>query len=534
MKRRSPLATLGALDLLEESVHALRRAAPGTLLCYYAGTVPFVLAALFYWADMSQSGLAEEHLVPGALGLTALFAWMKLWQSAFALKLSAQFANEATPRLSFGDWLRAIGSQTFLQASGLIVIALAAQILLPLGWVYAFFQNVTVFGLREPALGALVRRSWKQAMSAPRQNHAALLVLGLFGLFVSINVAVAIVAAPQLLKMLAGIETHFTLSLAATLNTTFLAVVIGVTYLCFDPLVKAAYVLRCFYGEARTTGEDLRVAQRMLGRAAALVVLAAALLLPARGWAAAPAPAPGAPATKEASELNRSIDEVLKRREYAWRSPRAKVEKAAKDESDLLKYLRDWSREALKKIAQWIADVLAKIFRPRLPGGGRFGLTAQGFMYIAIAVVLVIVGILLWMLWRARKRSAAGEIQATPATPLPDLASEDVTGSELPVDGWTQLALELLQRGELRLAMRAFYFSSLAHLAERNLVTLAKFKSNRDYERELRRRSHALPELAGAFSENVTVFDRVWYGLHEINTELLQRFRANVERMREA
>ena len=95
------------------------------------------------------------------------------------------------------------------------------------------------------------------------------------------------------------------------------------------------------------------------------------------------------------------------------------------------------------------------------------------------------------------------------------------------------LALELLERGELRLAMRAFYLSSLAHLATRNLVSIARFKSNRDYERELRRRSHALPEVSNTFSENVSVFDRVWYGMHEINAELLQHFRNNVERIRE-
>jgi hypothetical protein len=115
---------------------------------------------------------------------------------------------------------------------------------------------------------------------------------------------------------------------------------------------------------------------------------------------------------------------------------------------------------------------------------------------------------------------------------VPDLESNDVAGDELPVDGWTKLALELLERGELRLAMRAFYFSSLAHLAARNLVNIARFKSNRDYERELFRRSHALPELSNTFSENVSIFDRVWYGLHEINADLLQHFRSNVERIR--
>jgi hypothetical protein len=56
---------------------------------------------------------------------------------------------------------------------------------------------------------------------------------------------------------------------------------------------------------------------------------------------------------------------------------------------------------------------------------------------------------------------------------------------------WTRLGREFRQRGELRLALRAFYLASLSHLAAKGLVTVARFKSNRDYERELRRRGHA-------------------------------------------
>src|SRR6185436_17683161 len=98
---------------------------------------------------------------------------------------------------------------------------------------------------------------------------------------------------------------------------------------------------------------------------------------------------------------------------------------------------------------------------------------------------------------------------------------------ELPEDGWLRLGLELLDRGEVRLALRSFYLASLAHLASRDLIRIAKFKSNRDYERELLRRSHALPDLSSAFSENVSVFDAVWYGRHDIDDEVLQRFRLN-------
>ena len=95
-----------------------------------------------------------------------------------------------------------------------------------------------------------------------------------------------------------------------------------------------------------------------------------------------------------------------------------------------------------------------------------------------------------------------------------------------------KLARELAGRGELRLALRALYLSSLAHLAARSLVSIARFKSNQDYRRELGRRGHSLPELRGLFGESVEVFDRVWYGVHEVSADTLDHFAANVERIK--
>jgi len=533
MKRRNPETTLGGLDLLEEAVHALRLASAGTLLCYYIGAVPFVLAVLFFWSDMSRSGLAEGHLVGGAIGLSALFVWMKIWQAVFTTKLSAQLAGEPSPKLKAAVLCRAVASQALIQSTGLFLIPIAAQILLPIAWTLSFYQSATVLGLREPSLGALLRRSWKQARHAPMQNHTALAASFLFGLFVFLNVAITMLAAPHLIKMLAGVETDFTLSIWTSLNTTFLAAALGVTYLCFDPLMKSVYTLRCFYGESRGTGEDLRVSLRGFRATAVAVMIGfAALAQTVSVHAATPKVESQNPPTSEKGVvLDRSIDEVLSRPEYTWRSPRIKPEGKDKEESTTHHRIREWLRSVARSIGDWLDKLFRSRSRTSTPGN--FSFSAQGLVYILIAVVLAIIGVLVWLLWRSRSRSTEMELEATPAMAAPDLESDDVAGDELPVDGWTKLALELLERGELRLAMRAFYFSSLAHLAARNLVNIAKFKSNRDYERELLRRSHALPELTKTFSENVSVFDRVWYGLHEINLDAVQQFRGNVERIRE-
>ena len=108
---------------------------------------------------------------------------------------------------------------------------------------------------------------------------------------------------------------------------------------------------------------------------------------------------------------------------------------------------------------------------------------------------------------------------------MPDIQDENVGADQLPGDGWMKLARELLERGELRLALRAFYLASLAHLAARNLISIARFKSNREYERELRRRGHSFPDLLAVFGDNLASFERIWYGLHEANRELVEPVR---------
>ena len=84
-------------------------------------------------------------------------------------------------------------------------------------------------------------------------------------LAVWINVGTSFYALPWLANKLLGIENLFGFNGWWALNTTFLASVSALTWIVVDPLVKAFYVLRVFYGRSQRTGEDIRVD---LGRAA--------------------------------------------------------------------------------------------------------------------------------------------------------------------------------------------------------------------------------------------------------------------------
>jgi hypothetical protein len=542
-----------SFDLIEEATHRLRTAPAATLAVYYLGAIPFVLGLLYFWADMSRSPFAGQHLVDSALGMAMLFLWLKFWQVIFARRLRAHLAAEPAPHWTARRWGRVLLTQAFVQPSGLFVIPLSLVPVLPAAWVYAFYQNVTALDDGGPAgLSALLKKSWQQALLWPRQNHLVLAILSGFGFYVFLNWAVTGLMLPHLIKMLFGIESIFTRSTFSMLNTTFFAGMLGLTYLCVDPILKTVYVLRCFYGEALESGEDLRAELNSVAAASPPLAVIAVFLLGlfcASPVLAADAPAPALPPPAAApvsapvppAELDRAINRTIHKDKYTWRMPREKTAESDAQEGLLAKFfdkvgamLRKWARA----VFDWLDNWLRKHFRhPQTYSGSRtsgYGWieVLQILLYGLVAVALAALAVLLYRVWRDRMAPAV--VASEPIQPVPDVNDENVGADQLPGDSWTKLARELLERGELRLALRAFYFASLAHLASRNLISIARFKSNREYERELRRRAHSFPDLLSIFDDNLGSFERVWYGLHEVDSELVGRFAANVERMKAA
>jgi hypothetical protein len=185
-----------------------------------------------------------------------------------------------------------------------------------------------------------------------------------------------------------------------------------------------------------------------------------------------------------------------------------------------------WVNKWLKKIADWLFP--DKEFTPNTGGG--FLSWFSNVRVITIALLIVAAGILVTMLLRRRRPGPMIEAEPIPSTP--DLNEEHVSADQLPEEGWLAMARELMEGGHLRLAMRASYLAGLAHLGHRELIRLAKYKSNHDYDRELQRRARAYPELLTAFERNLSAFERAWYGEHEVTTETLGAFSQNLERIR--
>ena len=538
----------GALGLVEEAVHLLRQAPPAVLACYYLGSLPFVLGLLYFWTDMSRSPAAREHCAEASLGMALLFAWMKAWQAASALRLRAFRAGVPPGPWTAGRTVRMVVLQAAFHATGLFALCAAAVLALPFGWVYAFFQTLTALGDGDGSRPMdVARRAWAQAALWPRQNHLLLAIAAGFGFLVFLNWLATAVAGPALLKALLGIETAFTRSMGGVFNTTVLAAVLGATYLCLDPIVKAAYALRLFYAEARSTGEDLLTDLRLQSQRGpwiGTILLGSVLLLAAEGprpAAAAEHSAPAAAARDQGIDprgLDEAILRVLNRREFAWRLPRPEGSEEPEEEGLLGAFFGEVWRligRGFEAVWDWVESLIewfrglfpepdadSRNRRPSLPGWLRVALIAA----LAAAVAGLVV---LFAKRRRRTKTVAGEPQ--PNLPVPDLADSETAADELPADGWASLARELWQRGEPRLALRALYLASLAHLAEKGVIAIARHKSNRDYQVELARRAHAVPEVAEAFASNVALFERVWFGMHAVTRELADGFAANQQRI---
>jgi hypothetical protein len=521
------------IELIEEATHVLRTAPIEALTTYYVGAIPFVLGFLFFWTDMSRSVFANQHLAEASLGTAVLFIWMKFCQALFAGRLRAQLSADALPAYSFLEYCRMLFAQAVIQPLGLFMIPLALLLAIPFGWVYAFYQNVTVLASPVSApISDLVRKAWRQTLLAQGQNHLILGVSVLFGFCVFLNWMFVVLSIPRLFKTLFGVETVFTQSPAAMLNTTLLAGLFALTYLTIDPLLKTIYVLRCFYGESRQSGEDLksdlkRFAGPLRQMAGAVVILLSV------AFAADAVPRQSSPVS--AAELNQHIDEVIHSRKYAWRLPRD-PRQAPVEDGIIARFFHAAGamlRSILRTVASWIDQFFERLFG-RSSSRGPLGFSWSSstlLLYGLLAVVLVAIAVFIYQTRRS-KRSSPVVTEAVPVRPAPDVNDEGTSADAMPEDGWIAVARDLLERGQFRLAMRAFYLASLAHLGQINLINIARFKSNRDYENELRRRSHAIPDLLPVFGANVLTLERVWYGRYDVDDEVVREFAANVDKIR--
>lgn len=529
-----------AISILEETVQVLRSAPLALLPSFYLGSIPFVLGLFYFWADMSHSARAHEYGAVAAFGLAILFVWMKYWHTVFALRIRSQLSGEPDMKWSVPRVLSIFATQTLIQSTRFVILPVAALLMIPFGYCYAFYQNATAHVDAEiQTVKSTTAWAWRQARLWPRQNHLLICIFWIFGIVIFLNVSVTSLFIPQLLKSLLGIETKFTISgIWMVQNPMFWVAMLGMTYLFLDPLIKTAYVLRCFYGEALESGEDLNTELKRL--VVYKKALASGLLISILFMVFFSADAQSS-ASISPNELDRSIEEVMNRREFAWRMPRETLQDEKQEPEGPIAAVLEWIIDMLGKgvriLKKWITNLfewLESWFPEPEKKPDSSETNWMTFTRIALIMLLVLlIAALTFVLVRIWQRRRTGHSESTiaAAAPMPDLRDDDIKADDLPVHRWLTLAGEMIEAGDLRLAMRALYLATLAHLAENEMISIEIYKSNREYEQELRRRAHEKKEMLTVFSKSLTIFEQVWYGMYQITRSEFDKFAANQKRI---
>ncbi|MBL7645183.1 MAG: hypothetical protein JNK74_03225 [Candidatus Hydrogenedentes bacterium] len=586
---------ISALLLVEEALQLLLRTGVVAASLYVMGTLPFVVAAVYYWSAMTHSPDAHAFASTGALMLALLFVVMKTFQSRFAQHLRATLVDGELTPWTFGQFFRTLCRQALIHATVIVVYPIGMVTLIPMAYSIAWYQNATLLddggagGVRQLARDAL-----GQAILWPRQNHALLwlcsplMVVGggivylvtfpvldglqqgldqlsffmSLGTFYGILFLIAMLPLSPVATTLAmgigatvffGIEFFHILTGADTLyarnpgaladNTVFTAMICGLTYLALDPVLKAAYALRCHNGFSQKTGVDLQVSlqrirsQRALRAATALLVIAFGAGLP--GYAQEAQPETSPPAASLDSALRQELEEAR----YTWRMPREAAPDAelpwllqalddfVQDLRDRAKAIMDWVKDKWRDFRDWLSGDDSEA-----PQKGFFSGFSPSLRILTVVIGVVLVLLTLYLVWISYRQRPPEELVAI--APLeanaPDLEDEATTAADLPEDEWYRLAQELANSGDYRLATRALFFSILATLARHEAIRIARFKSNMDYQQELRRRESSLGEAPALFSRLALLYESVWYGEHEANVAMLNQMHDHQERLRHA
>lgn len=558
-----------ALGLTEQAFHLLRTAPLAAHCWCYLGMVPFSVGLLFFLTEMSRGAHAEKHLMNAALAMGLVYLWMKICQAAFCRKLWQQLSpGRALPPMTLSRWIRYGAVQVVLHSFAPILLGIGLLFLLPFGWIFAFFQNVTVFGFTlefdRKALRGIAGTSIQQSHFAVMQNHMVLAILKAFGLFIWLNVILFCAGLPQLAKMMLGVESVFTQSWqAAYLNSTFLSITVIGAWFVLSPFTKAIYVVRCFEGVSEKSGADLvarletiqneqqELAAKTTGlagkgkQAVAILVSAVCGFLVVEGAVSPVQAQDGAPAEIRLQEARETLDKVMSRPEFEWRMPRVEATGDTGESSG--NAVADWIVGTQRAIGDFIKDAfdaLGDLINPpdfSPPGGGISPSFGSGFLglgaletlvYVLLIVLLVVLlGMLgVFLVRRYKENDEAGSDEVSIGEV--DLESEELLADELPEDEWLKLAREQMDKGQPRLAVRALFLASIAHLAGRDYLRVVKSKSNQDYRRELNMKARGQDALLTSFAENVTLFEKVWYGLHDPTKELVEVVTANYERIK--
>ncbi|HPG30810.1 MAG TPA: hypothetical protein PKY81_05935 [bacterium] len=549
IKSDSAIFRKSAVELIEESFFILKKIPAFLIFIYYAGSVPFIIGLLFYWADMSRGAGAENNVLLLSGGLAVLFIWMKICQSIFCVSLGNLITGESVEIFKLKKIGGIILATLILQTVSPVVLLFSLFFMFPFPWFYSFFQNLHFVNGKELKLKELIKISWKFAVYLPGQNSLFISIIFLFSFFVFLNFSAMFFMTPYLLQFFTGWRFP-EFSPFFILNSTFLTIICGLTYLVIDPFVKIFYSLRCFYCESAESGLDLKIKSvELFKKNASLIIIPFLIILFLNvGDNIFASPVKKPPQEKiKSSEFDSnskmlldSIEATLAHPKYSWREPRGK----SSGNKNGMTYSLGIS---LKKFISYIKNPLKNLFKKLKKifstpknhndyyGDKSFFEWIKSVKFIMLAIS-VFFGLLIFTLTlkilRSNKKKK-NEVSAADTSFDNISFSGNITADKLPSAEWLELARKYLDSGDLKLAMRAFFLAVLSSLNSKGLIVLRTYKTNFDYNRELKEKGNSFQNLFLAFSEASAYFDRIWYGDFEIADDKFNDYATNINNILE-
>lgn len=205
-------------------------------------------------------------------------------------------------------------------------------------------------------------------------------------------------------------------------------------------------------------------------------------------------------------EDKRKLAEILSRPEYQ--------KSEAKGES----LFQRWWREFI----EWLARVFPRpMSEPAVPSG--FDSLKLGLQVVVYAVVIGLIGFLVWrfapvVFGRFRKRKKS---EREDRIVLGERIAHDASAADI-----FDEAENHAREGDYRGAIRKGYIALLCELGDRRIVRLARYKTNRDYLRDVRKRTGLFENMTGLTGN----FESSWYGIRLAEAKDWADFRERCQR----
>lgn len=203
--------------------------------------------------------------------------------------------------------------------------------------------------------------------------------------------------------------------------------------------------------------------------------------------------------TDDKAQTKAKLDSILSRPEFA---------SEARGPNALNQLFMDFIR--------WLQQFWPKGFRVQPSSSPWMTIVAQVLVLLVAAVVVFYVAKILLARYKPKRRQRAPKKREARIVLGERLEPED-TAVDLLAD-----AEALARSGDVRGAIRKAYIALLVELGDRKLITLAQYKTNRDYLNAVR----ALPPLHKTMRGLTDSFERHWYGFAEASESDWQNFRS--------